>query len=76
MPVPTYDKFVEPILRYLASRPEGAVGRDAHEAAATTLHLTDQDRQELLPSGTQPIYKSRTGWARTSSICRSAGISL
>ena len=63
MPVPTYDKFIEPILRYLASRPQGAVARDAHEAAASTLHLTDQDRQELLPSGTQPVYKNRAGWA-------------
>ena len=63
MPVPTYDKFIEPILRYLASRPLGSVARDAHEAAATTLGLTDQDRQELVPSGTQPVYKNRAGWA-------------
>lgn len=63
MLVPTYDKFIEPILRYLASKPQGSVARDAHEAAATALGLTDQDRQELLPSGTQPVYKNRAGWA-------------
>lgn len=63
MPVPTYDKFIEPILRYLASCPNGALARDAHEAAAQALGLTDADRQEFLPSGAQPIYKNRAGWA-------------
>jgi restriction system protein len=63
MGVPTYDKFVEPILRYLASRPAGAPAKDAHEAAANALHISDADRQLLLPSGTQPTYKNRSGWA-------------
>jgi restriction system protein len=63
MTVPTYEKFIEPILRYLAVNPEGAVARDVHEAAATTLQLTDNDRNELLPSGSQHVYKNRSGWA-------------
>ena len=63
MPVPTYDKFIEPILRFLAANPNGVVARDAHEAAAVTLGLSDSDRQELLPSGMQPVYKNRAGWA-------------
>lgn len=63
MPVPTFDKFLEPILRYLASHPEGALARDAHEAAAVALALTEADKAELLPSGVQPIYKNRAGWA-------------
>ncbi len=63
MPVPTYDQFIEPILRYLYERPEGALARDAHEAAAAALGLTDADRSELLPSGVQTVYKNRAGWA-------------
>lgn len=63
MAVPTYDKFIEPILRYLASRPDGALARDAHEAAAEALRLPASDRLELLPSGVQPVYKNRAGWA-------------
>lgn len=63
MSVPTYDKFIEPLLRFLASHPDGALARDAHEAAADTLQISAEDRQELLPSGTQPIYKNRAGWA-------------
>jgi len=63
MAVPTYDKFIEPILRYLADHPDGVHARDAHEAAARALNLSHEDRQDLLPSGTQPVYKNRAGWA-------------
>jgi restriction system protein len=63
MPVPTYDQFIEPILRYLAAHPQGAPARDAHEAAAHDLKLSESDRQEVLPSGVQTIYKNRAGWA-------------
>jgi restriction system protein len=63
MPVPTYDKFIEPLLRYLASRPEGASTRDTYEAAAGDLKLTETDREERLPSGVQQVYKNRVGWA-------------
>lgn len=63
MPVPTYDQFIEPVLRYLAKHPDGASARDVHEASATLLQLSDTDRQELLPSGKQLVYKNRAGWA-------------
>ena len=63
MPVPTYDQFIEPVLRYLAARPEGAAAKDVHDAAAQALGLTDTDRAELLPSGGQRVFKNRAGWA-------------
>jgi restriction system protein len=63
LPVPTYDQFIEPILRYLYQRPDGALAKDAHEAAAAALGLTDADKAELLPSGVQTVYKNRAGWA-------------
>src|SRR6185503_17625800 len=62
MPVPTYDRFIEPIIRYLAAHPAGAPARDVHDAAALALGLTDTDRAELLPSGVQTVYKNRAGW--------------
>lgn len=62
MSVPTYDQFIEPILRYLAASPAGAAARDAHEAAAEALNLSETQRQELIASG-QAIYKNRAGWA-------------
>ena len=63
MTVPTYDRFIEPLLRFLAAHPSGANARDAHEAAAVSLAITEEDKQELLPSGSQLIYKNRAGWA-------------
>jgi len=63
MPVPTYDRFIEPILRLLAAHPEGVLAKLVHDQAASALGLNEEDRQELLPSGAQPVYKNRAGWA-------------
>ena len=63
MPVPTYDRFIEPILRYLAEHPDGAPAREVYEAAASRLGLSDADKDELVPSGSQAVYKNRAGWA-------------
>ncbi|QGG11998.1 restriction endonuclease [Citrobacter braakii] len=62
MAVPTYDKFIEPVLRFLAGKPEGVPARDAHEAAADALNLDDDQRAEVIASG-QLVYKNRAGWA-------------
>ena len=62
MVVPTYDKFIEPVLRFLAGKPDGVPARDAHEAAADALSLDDNQRAEVIASG-QLVYKNRAGWA-------------
>jgi restriction system protein len=64
MPVPTYDEFIEPLLRYLAARIDGAAIADVYEALANEMKLTPDDRVELLPSRSQPLYKNRIGWAQ------------
>ena len=63
MAVPTYDQFIEPILRCLAAHPEGMAARDAHDAAAKALDMSEIDKAELLPSGVQRVFKNRAGWA-------------
>lgn len=63
MAVPSYDRFIEPILRCLAHAPEGLPASEAHDASATRLGLSEEDRSAMLPSGTQPIFKNRAGWA-------------
>ena len=63
MAIPTYDQFIEPILRYLAEHASGASAAEVHEAAAQALGVSDAEKLELLPSGTQPVYKNRAGWA-------------
>ena len=64
MTVPTYDQFAEPLLRYLVAHPAGVRASDAHEAVAEALGLSDEQREERLPSGIQPVYKNRNGWAQ------------
>lgn len=63
MAIPTYDQFIEPVLRFLAVQPGEARAAQAHDAAAAALGISEHDRQELLPSGAQPIYRNRAGWA-------------
>lgn len=58
MAVPTYDKFIEPVLRFLAYKPDGVPARDAHEAAADTLNIDDNQRTEVIARG-QLVYKNR-----------------
>ena len=48
MSVPTYDQFIEPILRYLAATPEGSAARVAHDAAADALNLSEVQLEELV----------------------------
>lgn len=62
MAVPTYDKFIEPVLKTLQGHSEGIVAKEVQESAANLLGLDDSQRIETIASG-QPIYKNRTGWA-------------
>lgn len=64
MPIPTYDQFIEPILRYLAKHPDGERASVVYEAAAETLGINEDDKLVLLPSRTQAVYKNRAGWAQ------------
>ncbi len=63
MPIPTYNKFIEPMLRYLAQHPEGAPASVVYEAMSGALGIDENDKLTLLPSQTQPVYKNRAGWA-------------
>ena len=63
MAIPTYDQWIEPILRFLSQHPTGVPAPSAHDAAALALGVTEEDRAQLLPSGVQRVYKNRAGWA-------------
>lgn len=62
MALPTYDQFIEPLLRFLSVQSAPVPAKDAHEAAAVALGLTPAQRQETVTSG-QLVYKNRCGWA-------------
>jgi restriction system protein len=64
MPVPTFDRFIEPLLRYLAEHRDGATTSATYAALAERLSLSADDVAEMLPSGAQEIYKNRIGWAQ------------
>lgn len=63
MAIPTYDQLIFPLLKVLAAHPDGIKTRAAYDAVADAAGLTDEDRRELLPSGKQPVYQNRIGWA-------------
>lgn len=57
MSVPTYDQFIEPVLRFLATKPEGAPARDVQDAAADILNLNEEQRAETVST---PVLVPRT----------------
>lgn len=64
MAIPDYQSFMLPLLKYASQRQECTI-RDAYAALSDEMGLTDEEKNLLLPSGTQEIYKNRIGWART-----------
>jgi len=64
MAVPDYQSFMLPLLK-LSSDGEIHAMKDTYQTVADMFKLTEQDRAELLPSGTQQTYKNRIAWART-----------
>jgi restriction system protein len=64
MAIPTYDQFIEPLLRFLGGRPDGAKTSEVYVALADAVGLTDEERDDRLPSsGRQPRHQNRIGWA-------------
>jgi restriction system protein len=63
MTVPTYDEFIEPLLRVLVAHPAGIRAPEAHALVAAAVGLGEDDRAQMLPSGRQAVYKNRIGWA-------------
>lgn len=64
MAIPDYQSIMLPLLKELADEEEH-VFRNLIEALATRFNLSDEERKELLPSGTQPLFNNRVGWAKT-----------
>jgi restriction system protein len=64
MPIPDYQTAMLPLLRFAADGNEHRF-RDAIESLAQDFALTDEERTEMLPSGTAPLFDNRVGWART-----------
>ena len=62
--IPDYQSLMLPLLEKLADKREH-VFRDLVEELAVDFKVSEDERKELLPSGTQRIFDNRVGWART-----------
>lgn len=65
MAIPKFNDLFNDVLELLSDKKEYRT-RDVKEIISNKLDLTDEERQELLPSGTQPIIINRIGWSITS----------
>jgi restriction system protein len=65
MAVPDYQSVMLPLLRFAAEKGEEISTGEAVEFLAKEFGLTDEDLKEMLPSGIQPTFVNRVGWAST-----------
>lgn len=52
-----------PLLRYLADKKEHSIG-DINEYLTSYFKLTDEEKNQLKPSGGQTLFRNRWGWGR------------
>jgi restriction system protein len=64
MPVPDFQTIMLPLLK-LAADGDVHYIHDAVNRLADDFSLSDDEKSRLLPSGQQPIFYNRVGWART-----------
>lgn len=64
MAIPDFQTIMLPLLKATEDRAVHAL-RDIVKRLAEEFALTEEERRELLPSGRQPTFNNRVGWART-----------
>jgi restriction system protein len=64
MAIPTYDALMLPLLQRVSDG-ETHRFRELADTLAENFHLSDEERERLLPSGKQTVIRNRVGWART-----------
>ncbi len=64
MAIPDYQACMLPLLHFASDGNEHQL-KDAAEQLAKEFGLTANELQEFLPSGQQPVFINRLGWART-----------
>jgi restriction system protein len=64
MGVPDFQSIMLPLLKFSLDKKEHS-SRESIKYLTQEFNLTDEDRDELLPSGTQKVFDNRVGWSRT-----------
>jgi restriction system protein len=63
MAIPDYEELMLPVLSVAGDGQEHRIG-DVIEGLAKNFRLTDEERNQLLPSGKQTTFANRVHWAR------------
>jgi restriction system protein len=69
--IPDFQSIMRPLLEHLSDG-EARSTPETLEALAVIFGLADHELAELLPSGTQPVFKNRIAWAK--SYLKQAGL--
>jgi len=64
MPIPDYQVLMLPLLEVLADGEERSI-RELVELLALRLGLTEEEQNQMLPSGQSTVLRNRVGWAKT-----------
>jgi restriction system protein len=64
MPIPDYQKFMLPFLKFAADGKEHSL-KEAYQVLSDQFGLTEDEKKIMLPSGMQSIVNNRIGWAKT-----------
>jgi restriction system protein len=64
MPIPDFQSLMLPVLQSMSDGDEHSL-KEIVERLADDLKLSQEQRNELLPSGQQPVFYNRVGWANT-----------
>lgn len=62
--IPKYEEIMLPLLELISDGKEHSLSKTV-EGLSAHFQLTEKEIRELLPSGSQPIFRNRVGWART-----------
>jgi restriction system protein len=65
MSVPDYQSIMFPLLKLASERVDEISASEAVEILAERFKLSTEDLKEMLPSGIQPTFVNRVGWAST-----------
>ncbi len=71
MPIPDYQTLMLPVLQMASDQQEHKFS-DSVQSLATEFSLSDEEKNEVLPSGSQAVFNNRVGWAR--SYLKQAGL--
>src|SRR6266566_8666778 len=64
MPIPDFQSLMLPTMKVAQDGAEHTA-RELRQHIGDELGLTEAERKELLPSGTQPVFTNRIAWARS-----------